>query len=97
MKTSTAILALLGLMIAPIACAIVVCPAISAHDCCPKSQSFAACPYDILSSAKATLPAVAGPILTAFTVQLVCFVPDTWQSVAPDNRDLHLHNRVLRI
>ena len=97
MRTWTTILALAAMMIAPIACAIVICPMVSAHDCCPASKSFVACPFDILSSAKATLPAVVAVTLSNLTVQIVSFTAEPLRSVAVDARDLTVHNRVLRI
>jgi hypothetical protein len=97
MKTWTTILALATMMIAPIACAIVICPMVSAHDCCPASTSFAACPFDILSSAKATLPAVVAVPFSSLTVQIVSFTVEPLRSFAVDARDLYVHNCVLRI
>jgi|SRR5579872_6073501 len=98
MKTAIIMLALVGVLIAPIACALVVCPAVDHHDCCPKSKTFAACPFDILSSAKAVLPAVVAAVLAIWTtVQLAADPLIALRAPALDDRDLHLLNRVLRI
>ena len=96
MKAAIAFTVFLALMIAPVACAIVTCPAIETHDCCPKSKSFAACPFDILMSAKAALPAVAGVLLDRIVIPMEPFVPLEPASVLPGG-GLYLQNRVLRI
>ena len=97
MKVAIAVVALAGLMIAPIACAIVVCPELNTHDCCPKSKSFAPCPFDILSSAKASLPAVVAVVLTGFSVRIAPLSRIPALPAPADPRDLHLQHRVLRI
>lgn len=97
MKTALAIFVLAALMTAPIACVIVVCPALHAHDCCPKSKSFAACPFDILDSAKAALPAVVAVVFDGFVLEMTQAPLDPVASFSSDERDLHLHNRILRI
>ena len=97
MKTAIAIFVLTALMTAPIACVIVVCPALATHDCCPKSKTFAACPFDILDSAKASMPAVVGVSFQAIIVELSEAAMVFHPSFQSDHRDLHLANRVLRI
>ncbi len=97
MKTAIAIFVLSALLIAPIACAVTVCPEIEKHDCCPKSKSFAACPFDILTAAKAALPALPVAILERIAVLIEPFTPDAFEPAAADDRDLHLQNRILRI
>jgi|SRR5689334_5254512 len=97
MKFAIAISVLGALLAAPIACAIVVCPAVDTHDCCPQSKSFAACPFDILTSAKAALPAVAPVVLNEIAIRLEPFAPGDLRSLPPDQCDLYLSNRVLRI
>lgn len=91
------LLALGSLTGAPIACVLLVCPAVHTHDCCPKSKSFTACPYDILSSAKAALPAVMTASAVSFTFQPAPVRLFDAHSIASDERDLHLLNRVLRL
>src|SRR5581483_10255976 len=97
MKTAIAIFVLTALMTAPIACVIVVCPAVETHDCCPKSKTFAACPFDILASAKASMPVVIGVSFQAIVVGLSEAAMVFQASFRSDDRDLHLANRVLRI
>ena len=97
MKFAIAILVLGGLLAAPIACAIVVCPAVDTHDCCPKSKSFAACPFDILTSAKAALPAVTPVTLLPIGIRMEPLMGVDFQSAALDECGLYLTNRVLRI
>ena len=97
MKSATIIFVLAALMLAPIACAVVVCPQLNKHDCCPKSKSFSACPLDILESAKAALPALVAVCLIVFTIPVTFAAAAVAESVPADDRDRHLHNRVLRI
>ena len=97
MKGAVIALVLLGLLGSPIACAIAVCPVATSHDCCPKPKSFVACPFDILSSAKATVPVAAVPAPATMAIPLAEFVAHTVPCPTPDQRDLHLQNRVLRI
>jgi hypothetical protein len=97
MRTAVAILVFAALMGAPVVCAIVVCPAVNTHDCCPKSTSFAACPFDILLSAKAALPAVA-PVSMVHTGVFIARIIESFpQSPIADEGAIYLHNRVLRI
>ncbi len=104
MKSAITALLVLGLLGGPIVCLAAVCPAMQeVDDCCPQPTSLAACPYDILSTAKAaqepqkqtvsTLALVSQPI--APVVQRALFSPEV--SVLPDGHDLHLQIRVLRI
>lgn len=95
MKTAIAILLLIGLLGTPIGC-MASCPQLH-HDCCSKASSTTICPLDILSAAKAALPAVAPVRVVPVVVTLVSVAPH-WYAARPfDAGDLHLFNRVLRI
>ena len=97
MKVAAMLAALAALTAAPIACVLLACPAVQTHDCCPKSKSFSACPYDILSSAKAALPAVMTAAIVRITIQPAPVRQFGVRTVVVDERGLHLLNRVLRI
>jgi hypothetical protein len=97
MKTAIAILVFVTLLAAPVACTIVVCPELEAHHCCPKPKSFAACPFDILASAKASLATLPAPIVHLVIVTIAQSAPVSVPSTIFRDRDLHLENRVLRI
>jgi hypothetical protein len=97
MKSAVATFVLATLLIAPIACLIVACPVVDTHDCCPKSKTFAACPFDILAAAKSALPAVAGIVLSSVPMHVAQRTADAVRPVVSDHRDLHLQIRVLRI
>ena len=105
MKSAITVLLVLGLLGGPIVCLAAVCPAMQeVDDCCPQPTSLAACPYDILSTAKAaqepqkqtvsTLALVSQPIASVVQ-QHALFSPEV--SALPDGHDLHLQIRVLRI
>ena len=96
MKTAI-IFVLAAVLIAPLACAALVCPAVQAHDCCPKAKSFAPCPLDILDTAKAALPAVVAVAPGSVVGPVAGGAPVPAPSFEADSRDLHLHNHVLRI
>jgi hypothetical protein len=87
----------IALLIAPVACALVICEIAAPHDCCPKSKSFAACPFDILSSAKSAPATVAEVPVEAAAFFLIGFEPSFAHSVVVDGSNLHIQNRVLRI
>jgi hypothetical protein len=102
MQFATAVLLALGLIGSPIGCLVQPCDLSGGpHDCCPRKAGVTACPYDILSSAKATpdhhfalAPArvdVAAPY--ASPQPAVSFLV---ASVLVDQRGLYLENRVLR-
>src|SRR5579871_6513860 len=90
MRSTIVILALVGMLAAPIACAIAVCPVMDTHDCCPTSKTASICPLDILLSAKAALPAIVPVALPSLTVQIESFAVDPPPFLTPDGRDLHL-------
>jgi hypothetical protein len=100
MQLATAILLTLGLIASPIGCLIQPCDISQApHDCCPRTSAFAACPYDILSSAKTAPPQLAVAVIA--TVEFPAPPQSaTFQTITPvltDQSGLHLQNRVLRI
>ncbi|GEM_PF-6451196 len=97
MKQAAAIFVLSALLMAPLACLISACPVADTQDCCPKSKTFATCPFDILVSAKSVLPAVATWAPMAVPAPVIEPLEARVDSVIPDHRDLHLYNRVLRI
>jgi hypothetical protein len=103
MQFAAAILLTLGLLASPVGCMLQPCQVTwSAHDCCPRTAGLTACPYDILSSAKAVpnqhfsvapvvaearpFPAPPPPSHSVLTT-----------SVMADHSDLHLENSVLRL
>ena len=87
----------IALLIAPVACALAICEIAAPHDCCPKSKAFAACPFDILSSAKAAPVAVAEVPVEAAAIFPIGFEPSFAHSVVADGSNLYIQNRVLRI
>jgi hypothetical protein len=103
MKLATAILLVLGLLGTPIGCLAQPCQiAAGSDDCCPRTAVLAACPFDILASAKAVpqhhsvaphrvvdVPAPLAQLQQVLTVGVV--------SVAADQRNLHLRNRILLV
>jgi hypothetical protein len=103
MKSAIAVFVVLSFLALPISC-LGSCAAMEpGDDCCPRSTSLAACPYDILSVAKATVEPLKQMVATAAVVppHPVVFAPTgivaTANSPALDERDLHLQNRVFRI
>jgi hypothetical protein len=88
------------LMFSPALCMALACDIGLSHDCCPKSHTMTACPYDVLASAK-VVKAQAVSVLTQFlVVGLAARMPslalEGTQDVA-DGRRLYAQNRVLRI
>ncbi len=75
MRTVAALAIAIGFLMSPLMCAVMACDLSSInHDCCPKSQTAVACPYDVLSAAKAVpqshdLPAVL--VSTAITPEAI--------------------------
>jgi hypothetical protein len=100
MQFAAAILLTVGLIASPIGCLIQACELSRAgHDCCPRTASLTACPYDILSSAKAA-PSQVAAIVIDTTEPLVLPQPAPLQMVAPvlaDQSSLHIENRILRL
>jgi len=95
MRTAFAILLLAGLLASPIGC-LASCPAF--HDgCTHQPASVTLCPYDILSVAKAVLPAVVTSAVEPIAAIFVAIAPPAPQTRTIDDTDLHLANRVLRI
>jgi hypothetical protein len=99
MKAAITFFVVATMLIAPIACAVVVCPELETHDCCPKAKTFAACPFDILAAAKATVSvaviAIANvPVVHDPEIADVFVAP--FEEVA-DDRDPQLFSRVLRL
>jgi len=105
MKTAFATLLLLALFTGPTLCLLAVCPTqMAEHDCCPRTQSVASCPFSFLTQSTGAVKvekaavglAIAGPVAAAAPVlaeQTGHAVP----TVVADGRNLHVLNRVLRI
>jgi hypothetical protein len=102
MQFVTAVMLALGLIASPIGCLVQPCDlSVGPHDCCPRKAGVTACPYDILSSAKASpdqhfalAPArveVAAPYASLRPADSLLLA-----SVLIDQRGLFLENRVLR-
>ncbi len=102
MQLATAVLLALGLFGSPIGCLVQPCQITEGtHDCCPHKAGVTACPYEILSLAKAApdqhfalAPAMVDAVAPYASPQstdslLVASVPI-------NQRGLYLENRVLR-
>jgi hypothetical protein len=103
MQFAAAILLTLGLIASPIGCMLQPCQVTwSAHDCCPRTAGLTACPYDILSSAKAApnqhfaVAAVSAEAAPSFAPPPP-FESVLTASVMADQSGLHLENSVLRL
>jgi hypothetical protein len=103
MQFAAAILLTLGLIASPVGCMLQPCQVTwSAHDCCPRTAGLTACPYDILSSAKAA-PSQHFTVATGIAEARPFPAPPRSShsvltaSVMADQSGLHLENSVLRL
>jgi hypothetical protein len=103
MQFAVAILLTLGLLASPIACLVQPCLiADHTHDCCPRTPALTACPYDILSSAKAASDQHLALVAAVVEASAAWAPPEVFDShpvadVPVDQSGLHLKNRVLRL
>jgi hypothetical protein len=97
MQFAAAILLTLSLIASPVGCSIRPCDlGQSTHDCCPRTPSPTSCPYDILSLAKTVPAQVAVAVIYAVDplAPPQSEVDGPVGLVVPDQRGLHLENRV---
>src|SRR5260370_38322793 len=104
MKTAFSALLILALFAGPTVCFLAVCTAQPGqHECCPRTQQMAACPFSFLAQStgavkveKTVTFAIAGPASAAVPVMLEQ-AGNSVPTLAADGRNLHVLNRVLRI
>jgi hypothetical protein len=104
MKTALSAILILALFTGPTVCFLAVCTAQTGqHECCPRTQQIAACPFSFLAQSTGAVKvektvsfAIAGPASAALPMmpeQPGHSVP----TLVADGRNLHVLNRILRI